>query len=134
MNYCVGVPTPKLHSTLNQLLKSWRVSGDSQVDSHGDQHPPIDNDKPDDSGFLGPTDSESDDLILSRKKRCTRVKAITANDQSNAVQLNPDTHEFKPQDSQHSTAKKPKKDQFSKGTSNQCLWTLKLLKRIQNFK
>ena len=103
MNYGVVVPTPKLHSTLNQLLKSWRGSGGSKVDSHGDQHPPSDNDKPDDSGYLSPTDSESDDLTLSHKKICTRVKALTANDQSSAVQLNPDAHEFKPQDCQHST-------------------------------
>ena len=37
------------------------------------------------------TDSESDD------------EAHTANDQSSAVQLNHDTHEFKPKNYQHST-------------------------------
>ena len=64
-----------------------------------DQHPPSGNDQPNDSGYVSPTDSESDDETHNHM----------ANNQSSAVQLNPDTHELKPQDSQHSTATKPKK-------------------------
>ena len=113
MNYGVVVPTPRRHSTLDQLLKSWEGSGESKVDSHGDQHPPSDNDKHDDSGYLSPVDSESDDPTLPHKRRVARVEAIMADDHSNPVQLNPDAHEFKPQDYQRSTqdptsAAKPK--------------------------
>ena len=37
MNYGVAVPTPKVHSTLDQRLASWGGSGDYKVDSHVDQ-------------------------------------------------------------------------------------------------
>ena len=92
MNFGVAVPTTKVYSTMDQLLASWRGSGDSNCkeDTHVHQHPPSGNDQPDDSGYVSPTDSEFDDE--------TRI----ANDQSAAVQLNPDAHEFKPQNYQHS--------------------------------
>ena len=63
--------------------------------THVDQHRPSGNDKPDDSGYVSPTDSESDDLIHFHKKKCTRDKALMANDQSSAVQLNPAAHEHR---------------------------------------